>query len=556
MFSKMKISAKLPVVFAVIGCLVLGVAGLSSYSKNVADDTILNMKRRAGNVLLTVDAARNLAQAQVAVMRASASNDEKAWQDAETAIKLAREKQAQATAATLNPQRKAKAQEIETLTAEYQGKAAAVHDLRSRLGADAPEVAAGKQAASDMGDKIIGMAETFGKLIREVSESATAEADADRSRIAMSVTVFSCATLILALAMGFLLSRSISRPITGLTQTMSRLAKGDTSIDIAATANGDEIGEMARAVQVFKDNAIEAGRLRQEQEDDRRRAAEERSRALNQLADMFETSVSTKVDAVEKASQAINITAEKMANRSQHSGGRSISVGDAAEVATEQAAAASAATRELSQAVNEIAQQVGRSSGISRQAVDEVNATAQRMEGLSDAVRTIGDVVQLISDIASQTNLLALNATIEAARAGDAGKGFAVVAGEVKNLANQTAKATDDIGRQINAVQDSTRAMAGSIGSVVDIIRSLDEASSAIAGAVQEQEAATRAIAGNIDQVAAQAASVTDSVSSLAKSSTMTSAGTVRVIWSVLSLKEVVEDLSAEARKFIAQVRN
>ena len=556
MFSKMKISAKLPVVFAVIGCLVLGVAGLSSYSKNVADDTILNMKRRAGNVLLTVDAARNLAQAQVAVMRASASNDEKAWQDAETAIKLAREKQAQATAATLNPQRKAKAQEIETLTAEYQGKAAAVHDLRSRLGADAPEVAAGKQAASDMGDKIIGMAETFGKLIREVSESATAEADADRSRIAMSVTVFSCATLILALAMGFLLSRSISRPITGLTQTMSRLAKGDTSIDIAATANGDEIGEMARAVQVFKDNAIEAGRLRQEQEDDRRRAAEERSRALNQLADMFETSVSTKVDAVEKASQAINITAEKMANRSQHSGGRSISVGDAAEVATEQAAAASAATRELSQAVNEIAQQVGRSSGISRQAVDEVNATAQRMEGLSDAVRTIGDVVQLISDIASQTNLLALNATIEAARAGDAGKGFAVVAGEVKNLANQTAKATDDIGRQINAVQDSTRAMAGGIGSVVDIIRSLDEASSAIAGAVQEQEAATRAIAGNIDQVAAQAASVTDSVSSLAKSSTMTSAGTVRVIWSVLSLKEVVEDLSAEARKFIAQVRN
>jgi methyl-accepting chemotaxis protein len=170
-------------------------------------------------------------------------------------------------------------------------------------------------------------------------------------------------------------------------------------------------------------------------------------------------------------------------------------------------------------------------------------------------VRSIGEVVALINDIASQTNLLALNATIEAARAGDAGKGFAVVAGEVKTLASQTAKATDDIARNISAVEESTRAMSGKIERVVSAIRSLDESSSAIAGAVQQQEAATRLIASHIDEVATQAVAVSKSVTALAKSSTLSSAGTVRVIWSSSTLRQVVQELSAEAQQFVDRVR-
>jgi len=352
-----------------------------------------------------------------------------------------------------------------------------------------------------------------------------------------------------------LVGHGISADISKMTLVMSRLASGDTDVTVPASSRRDEIGDMGRAVEVFKDHAIQAERVRGEREEERARAAQERVTAINELSDVFETTVSAKVAAVEQATHGIGMTAQAMANRSQNSGGRSLDVGEAAAITNERAADAAESTRQLSESVNEIARQIGHSSQVSRQAVGEVNAMSERMGGLSNAVRTIGEVVQLINDIASQTNLLALNATIEAARAGDAGKGFAVVAGEVKNLASQTAKATDDIARQINAVQDSTRSMADSIGSVVETIRSLDQASSAIAGAVQEQEAATRAIADSIGEVAVQAQKVSASVAELAKSSTMACAGTVRVIWSAGSLAEVVRELNQEAVGFIERVR-
>jgi len=286
-----------------------------------------------------------------------------------------------------------------------------------------------------------------------------------------------------------------------------------------------------------------------------RAAKEQRARTVNSLSAEFERAMTEKVSAVERASHGISTTANAMAEKSQHSGSRSLEVGEAVGITTERAKAAAESTRQLTLAVNEIAQQVAHSGDISRNAVSEVNAMAEVMGGLTDAVRTIGEVVSLINDIASQTNLLALNATIEAARAGDAGKGFAVVAGEVKTLANQTAKATDDIARQISAVQEATRAMSSRIESVVGTIRSLDEAASAIAGAVQEQEATTRSISEDITEVAAQAVTVSSSVTALAKSSTIACAGTVRVIWSADELSQVVHELQNQATQFIEGVK-
>jgi len=382
-------------------------------------------------------------------------------------------------------------------------------------------------------------------------------AAANEARWWMAGAAVGCAIIGFGIAL-ILLQRTLGRPLRTLVEDIGNVADGRLDHTIRLVRRADDIGDMARAVEVFRVNAIERLKLEEgrRQELERERAAFERAAQVRNLSDLFESTVTSKVQAVHDATQTINATAAAMAERSQQSGGRSIQVGEAIGITTERAAAAAESTRELSKAVNEIARQVAHSTEISRQAVTEVNAVADSMSGLAGTVKNIGEVVSMINDIASQTNLLALNATIEAARAGDAGKGFAVVAGEVKNLANQTAKATEDIARQIHAVQTSTSAMSDSISSVVGTIQSLDSASSAIAGAVQQQEATTRAIASDIDEVAAQAVMVSRTVPALAKSATMASAGTVRVIWSASSLMEVVRDLSIEAQQFVERVRN
>ena len=376
-------------------------------------------------------------------------------------------------------------------------------------------------------------------------------------RLYLTAAAIGCA--LFGFLVSLLLSRQmLGRPLNTLIREAGRVSEGRLDGQVQLVRRPDDIGDMARAVEQFRTDALLRRQLEEQhrQEEERERAARERAKAVNAFSDVFDKTVSAKVEAVQKATRGIGATAQSMAARAQQSGSRSLEVGEAIAITTDRAEMAASSTRELSGAINEIARQVAASTEISRQAVGEVAAVSEQMDGLASTVKSIGDVVQLINDIASQTNLLALNATIEAARAGDAGKGFAVVAGEVKTLANQTAKATEDITRNINAVQNSARAMSDKINSVVTTIGALDETSSAIVGAVQQQEAATREIAGSIDEVAAQTLAVSQSVTSLAKSSALAGAGTVRVIWSAEELREVVQDLSAEARQFVERVRH
>jgi len=397
-----------------------------------------------------------------------------------------------------------------------------------------------------------------GEVLGVLSSSLSVEAElANLHRLQATIALISALVGVVIIGAVYLsFGRMVGKPLTRMTDAMTVLATGDMNIAVSDMAERrDEVGAMARAVAVFREAMGETDRLRQAQEEERRRADRDKVVALCGMADDFEESVKTKVAAVEIASSGIRGTAQAMASRSERSGSRSLDVGDAARITTERAAIAASATRELASAVNEIAQQVSRSTAIARKTVADVDGTAREMEGLSASVQSIGEIVRLINDIASQTNLLALNATIEAARAGEAGKGFAVVANEVKGLANQTAKATEEIARQVAEVQDSSRRMGASIVGIVDIIRSLDEISSAIAGAVQQQEAATHEIAANIDEVANQANTVSKSVGSLSRTSAMTCAGTIRVIWSAESLADVVEALAGETDKFLARVR-
>ncbi len=394
-------------------------------------------------------------------------------------------------------------------------------------------------------------------LIQADAKTIADDAAANGRRgIYMAMAVMVVVTLFSLGAFAVMVSRTVISPISRTVRAMGLLAQGDLSVEIETRAARDEIGDMVRAVRVFKDNALEALRLRAANEEQRRTYAREQAEALRRMADNFEATVTAKVAEVEKAAKGIDATAHDMARRTEQNGGQSMEVGDAAKTTTDRSSSVSEATRQLSESVNEIARQVAQSSGIAQRAVEGVSATAAQMGGLSDAVSEIGAVVGLINDIASQTNLLALNATIEAARAGEAGKGFAVVANEVKHLANQTARATEDIARQIATVQASTQTMSDSIDQVVETIRAMDEASSAIAGAVQEQEAMTREIAVNIEEVAREAGTVSLTVSKLARSSALTCAGTVRVIWSSTSLKESVDALHEEAVSFLSTVRS
>jgi methyl-accepting chemotaxis protein len=269
----------------------------------------------------------------------------------------------------------------------------------------------------------------------------------------------------------------------------------------------------------------------------------------------FEQAVKAMVGEVAKSTDGIAKTANLMAQRSERAGARSIDVGDAADATTERAHAVSDVTRQLAEAINEIAQQVTLSSRVAHEAVRNISSTSERVNGLASAVQRIGTVVQLISEIASQTNLLALNATIEAARAGEAGKGFAVVAHEVKSLANQTARATDDITTQVDTIQAAAREAVSAINEIVGTIRQMDEISAAIASAVQEQEAATRDISSNIDEVAHKADEVSGAVAIVSQVSAQACGGTIRVIWSATALDELVQALNRRVDEYLTKVR-
>ncbi len=424
------------------------------------------------------------------------------------------------------------------------------------------------------------LSKAVGVSARNAALKSEAEAN---TQLVMAIIV-----LIIALAIGagafWMVAMRIARPLSRLGDAMSEIAQGDLEIDIKGTARRDEIGLMARSLQVFKESAIEKIRLEAEQqkaEEERRKQKEEEAEARREaeekerireeererkarekrhaemlaLADNFEASVMDIVSSVSKASGDMEQRARDMSSVAEETTHQATSVTAASEQTSANIQTVASAAEELSSSVKEISEQVSQSNKFSTNAVAETEKATEEIQGLVEAAQKIGDVINLINDIAEQTNLLALNATIEAARAGEAGKGFAVVASEVKNLASQTATATDEITTQVGSMRDATKKAVAAIDGIQNVIRRIDDTSVSISSAVEEQEASTHEIARNVSEVSAGTQEVTSNIHVMNDGAKSTGKAALDVLESAQNMSQQSSELRIQLEKFLEKIR-
>jgi methyl-accepting chemotaxis protein len=379
--------------------------------------------------------------------------------------------------------------------------------------------------------------------------SAQTWASTQRSLIAAGLV------LLLALAVSMFVARGITKPLQRMTVAMNDLAGGKLDVEVPGIGRRDEVGEMAEAVEVFKSNAVARQGLEAEQKETETRAVARRKADMYKLADEFEGAVGQIVETVSSSSTQLEASAGTLTSTAERAQELTTMVAAASEEASTNVQSVASATEEMASSVNEISRQVQESARMASEAVDQARTTNDRVGELSKAAARIGDVVELINTIAGQTNLLALNATIEAARAGEAGRGFAVVASEVKALAEQTAKATGEIGQQISGIQTATQESVNAIKEISGTIEKLSEISSAIAAAVEEQGAATQEISRNVQQAAHGTQQVSSHITDVQRGAGETGSASAQVHSAAQSLSGESNRLKAEVGKFLNSVR-
>jgi methyl-accepting chemotaxis protein len=383
---------------------------------------------------------------------------------------------------------------------------------------------------------------------------ATMQAEGSTRNFAFTAVLL-CASVMLAGLSFWITFGRILKPLSAISVAMGGLANGDFTTVVPGTRRGDEVGEMARTVEVFKQNGLEVERMRGDHAAAERRADEQRKADMRKLADGFEAAIGEIVDTVSSAATELEASASTLTSTAERGQQLTTMVAAASEEASTNVQAVASATEELSSSITEISRQVQESARVAHEAVGQARVTTERVSELSRAATRIGDVVELINTIAGQTNLLALNATIEAARAGEAGRGFAVVASEVKALAEQTAKATGEIGQQIASIQTATEHSVDAIKDISGTIEKLSEISSTIAAAVEEQGAATQEISRNVQQAAEGTHQVSANITDVQRGASETGSASSQVLAAAQSLSGDSNRLKLEVGNFLDTVR-